>query len=1359
MTLNIEKAREFLQNFDFKTLFIEELGWNNSKNKNAFPFNVKETQFFRKAIAELSGATIYEITTVDGNIPESKVRDAISKEIQKINFEHILIFIDKDNSQTIWRWVKKQDKKNLSREHYFSKGQTGDLFIGKLAALLVDISEIENDITITDVAKKIQSALDVEKVTKKFFKDYQDQFIGFVDFINGIDDEADKRWYASVILNRLMFIYFLQKKMFLDGGNGNYLSDKLNYSKTTLGINKFYDTFLEKLFFEGFAKAESQRDAATNKLIGKIKYLNGGLFLKHKIEIKYKDKISITDDAFENLFTLFNSYSWSLDDTPGGADNEINPDVLGYIFEKYINQKAFGAYYTRTEITEYLCEQTVYKLILDAINEPEIDEAILKKAGLDNLPKSKHYSTIPELLISLDAVTCKKLIVGDNAIIPNLSLLDPACGSGAFLVAAMKTLINVYAAVLGKIDFLGDPKLTDWKKEILAKHPNINYYIKKQIITNNLYGVDIMEEATEIAKLRLFLALVASANKVDQLEPLPNIDFNIMSGNSLIGLMRVDESMFNKHSQPKTQGKVTGKIVQSANLFRPEIIQPNLFAENHAKSYSQLIKEKEAAIQSYKKAHDIGIRDLQSLRDSIQESEKQANTILNELLEEEFTTLGIKYEQATWDEEKNKAGKSIKRKVVQNDIKALEPFHWGYEFSEIFRKKDGFDAIITNPPWEIFKPNSKEFFINHSEIVSKKKMNIKDFEQEKGKLLEDGEIRNAWLDYLSPFSHVSSYFRSATQYKNQISIVNGKKAGSDINLYKLFSEQCFNLLKKNGYCGIIIPSGIYTDLGTKQLRKMLFEECRVQQLVAFANEKFLFEAVHHAFKFCFLSFQKGMSTNSFLGSFRINPRECVSAEELEGFLNVSDNFIRITTNFIYRQSPDSLSIMEVRLPIDFIIADKLLLHKNLGEHVDDKWNLKLGSEFHMTGDSALFHTTYSEGDLPLYEGKMMNQFTISPEQTRFFVSETEGRNSVLGRNEDDGRLLNYQNYRIALRAISSSTNTRTLIATILPKKSFVGNSLLVSTSNISNSNLLYIVSFINSFVLDYYIRQIVSQNINIFYIYQLPIPRLDATDKWYKLIIEKAAKLVCVTPEYSFLWKDIYNTAWNEELAITDVEERNKLKAELDGIIACVYGISNVELEHILTTFPIVSKSQKVSIIDAYNLLTTQFHQDQKVETVAIELIEKGESQTVEFKSTLRIDLKSNKPEKFIEHSVIKTLAAFLNSAGGTLIIGVEDNKNIIGLDIDFNSFSKHDKLDEFQKHFDNLISKTLGNRFHHYLKIEFPEIQDKTVCVITINKKSEEPVYVINDGGQETFYIRRTASTIDLKPSEQIKYIKEHWN
>lgn len=134
-----------------------------------------------------------------------------------------------------------------------------------------------------------------------------------------------------------------------------------------------------------------------------------------------------------------------------------------------------------------------------------------------------------------------------------------------------------------------------------------------------------------------------------------------------------------------------------------------------------------------------------------------------------------------------------------------------------------------------------------------------------------------------------------------------------------------------------------------------------------------------------------------------------------------------------------------------------------------------------------------------------------------------------------------------------------------------------------------------------------------------------------------------------------------------------------------------------------------------------------------IELINKGESSTTEFKSTLRIDLKSNKPEKYIEHAVLKTIVAFLNTSGGNLFIGIDDKKNVLGLDSDFNSFKQSDKKDEFQKHLDNLIG-IIGSRFYRYLNIDFLEIKDKTICIISVSGKSSEPVFITDNKGEKKF-------------------------
>ncbi len=560
--------------------------------------------------------------------------------------------------------------------------------------------------------------------------------------------------------------------------------------------------------------------------MGRIKYLNGGLFLPHTVEQKYP-KIAVPDKAFENLLALFARYSWNLNDTPGGADNEINPDVLGYIFEKYINQKAFGAYYTRTEITEYLCERTIHRLVLDAVNSP----------GIPNISKPRRYDSVADLLLDLDAPLCRVLL---NEVLPNLKLLDPACGSAAFLVAAMKTLIDLYSAVVGKIKFLNDRPLSNWLADTERKHHSINYFIKKSIITDNLFGVDIMEEATEIARLRLFLALVASAATVDDLEPLPNIDFNILPGNSLIGLMQVDAAAFKKHN---AQG----------NLFR--------------KSYKEILEEKNRLIETYRHTATYA-EDLSGLRDSIQKKKREALGTLDEILQADFERLGIKFEQATWDPKKNAEGRPVKRPLTLDDIDRLRPFHWGYEFDQVFSEHGGFDAIITNPPWEVFQTDEKEFWQEHIPEIRKKALRIEDWKKQFGKLMREPELRDRWLEYASSFPHCSQYFKSAHQYANQIAKdADGRQIATKINLFKLFLEQCYNLLRSGGQCGIVIPSGIYTDLGAKQLRQMLFEKTQITGLFCIENRKEVFENVHSSFKFVVLTFAKTGRTESFRAAF------------------------------------------------------------------------------------------------------------------------------------------------------------------------------------------------------------------------------------------------------------------------------------------------------------------------------------------------------------------------------------------------------------------------------------------------------------------------------------------------------------
>ena len=1173
MTLNFQRTRDLLYEFQFQDLFIEQLGWDKPTQVKPLPLKINvETRYIASfhitSIAECSGVAVFEVTTESGEIPDAKVRGAIHKEVSSLFAENLLIFIDKKRTRSLWYWVKRECNVSQIRDHLYVKGQPGDLFLSKLGSLVIDITELEDDISVVEIAHRLQAAFDVEKVTKKFYKEFQEQHQEFLGYVKGIDNQTDKRWYTSVILNRLMFVYFLQRKGFIDNRDTNYLHNKLENSQQR-GENLFYRQFLQALFFESFAKPEIDRDKSVESLVGKIKYLNGGLFLKHRIEQNYD--ISIADEAFKKVLNLFARYSWNLDDTPEGKDDEINPDVLGYIFEKYINQKAFGAYYTRPQITEYLCDRTIHKLIVDRVN-----------AALSH--NYQPFEDINDLLIKLDGKVCRLLV----EIIPNLSILDPACGSGAFLVAALKTLISVYSAVIGTIKLQGDARTKKWLQEIETKHKSLSYFIKKRIVTDNLYGVDIMEEATEIAKLRLFLALVASVDNVDELEPLPNIDFNIMAGNSLIGLIKVDQTAFDNVGNSK---------------------QGNLLQPLKAANYKKILDEKNQSIELYKKhAFQSGEEQgtsqdsrLSMLKKHIEQLNQESQLKLNDLLLDEFNNLKIKYEEVQL------TGKSKKRNLTAKDIEVLKPFHWGYHFDKVL-KNGGFDIIITNPPWETFKPQAKEFFAEYSDLVTKNKMDIKTFEKQQKKLLANPEIAEAWLKYQSQYPYVSAYYRSSEDYKNQISIVNGKKAGTDINLYKLFLERCFHLLRDGGECGIVIPSGIYTDLGTKQLREMLFSQTKVTGLFCLENRKEVFEGVHRSFKIVVLTFEKNGTTTEFPSAFMR-----LDVNELQRF--PSQESLRIDVDLVRKLSPESLSVMEFKNEIDIRIAQKMLKFPLLGEKIEDKWNLRLTREFDMTNDSHLFQQQPGKGRLPLYEGKMIHQFTHQWGKPKYWIDEKEAREKLItARLRKIKKLLkdasidisvssksiklNYESYRLAFRDVARNTDERSMIMTVLPPQVFcphtmsleniyedeiIKNSLRLNISSISANTKVFICGVLNSFIVDYLIRQKVTAHVSFFFVYNLPIPRLTKSDRHFTDIVQRAAKLICTTPEFDELARDVgLNSHKN---GVTDETKRAQLRAELDGIIAHLYGLTEGEFGYILSTFPIVAEETKQAALSAYRAL------------------------------------------------------------------------------------------------------------------------------------------------------------------------------
>ncbi|MHB8648353.1 MAG: Eco57I restriction-modification methylase domain-containing protein, partial [Thermomicrobiales bacterium] len=917
----------------------------------------------------------------------------------------------------------------------------------------------------------------------------------------------------------------------------------------------------------------------------------------------------------------------------------------------------------------------------------------------------RHFDSMDDLLMRLDAPLCRALLLD---ILPSLSILDPACGSGAFLVAAMKTLIPIYSAVVGKIHFLNDATLTARLREI-ESHPSPHYFIKKEIISRNLFGVDIMEEAAEIAQLRLYLALVSSVRDETQLEPLPNIDFNLLTGNSLIGLLKVDEAKY------------------PATLFY---------------SYKDVVRQKNDLIAAYR---DVARpdTDLRALRDDIQAHRDEAAKHLNDLLLDDWKRLRITYEQATWDAAKQKEGKPTKRALTVADIARLRPFHWGYEFDGVLNERGGFDAIITNPPWEIFKPQAKEFFAQYSALVSKNKMTIKEFEEHQTEALRDAEMRAAWLEYLSAFPYQSMYYRSAPQYKNQISVIGGKKAGTDINLYKLFTEQCYNLLREGGQCGIVIPSGIYTDLGTKQLRELLFGLTRISGLFCFENRRMIFEGVDSRFKFIVLTYGKGGRTDVFPAAFMRHEVAELDRFPQEGALDLSVELIR-------RLSPDSLSVMEFKNEMDVRIAEKMLRFPLLGEKIEGTWNLVLTNEFHMTNDSHLFQTAPGPGRLPLFTGKMFNQFLLTDERSGYWIDEKAGRTALRGKREDSGQPLDYQGYRWVHRRIARDTDSRTMISTITPKNVFTevnSTTIKVRETGITDSQMLCLCALMNSFSLDWMLRHKVNTTLNMFYIYQLPVPRLTERDAAFAPIVERAARLICTTPEFDDLARA--GGLRGHADGATDPAERDRLRAELDGIVAHLYGLTDEEFAHILATFPLVPQATKDAALAAYRALAPI-----PGDTMIADLIARRESGDLEFKQSVRWDIKEKTGEKVF----VKEIASFMNAKGGMLLIGVADDGAITGLDADYATLSEKMGRDRdgYERFLTSLLSSRLGAENAALSTITFHTVNGTEVCRVVVQPAAEE-VWV-KEGAEEIFYLRIGNKSEPLRGPALTRYARTRW-
>jgi len=525
------------------------------------------------------------------------------------------------------------------------------IFIDRNGEITAELDLLENYDKIKDFLlgeERVISQKTEEEITKRFYDWYNALLHGgkykdrenktkwvsesdcLVNNIFNVQNLGDKEQIAQSIVNRLIFIKFLQSKEIIEKDILAYLS---NLSEDILNEK------LKQIFFRVLNTPKDERiDIDPN--FADIPYLNGSLFIKTDVERQNTD-YRMKAEILKEIIKFLDSFKFIHKESFENGDS-IDPEILGYIFERAMtsfDRKGTGAYYTPKQITKYIAENTVYLCIIEKINVLLKEEKGYKEKEL--------IKNIEDIFI-LHETTLNEIW---NKIILNLKVCDNACGSGAFLLATGNILFELSKKICKKLNIR-----------------NPDPVIKKMILLKNLYGVDINPNAVEIAKLRLWLWLVASYDP-ENIQPLPNIEYNLRSGNTLLGY--VDISRF--------------KDIKSLDLE---------YWTNENSLY-ELLEKREKLIRTYKAAK---YTELKKLRSSIEE----INDKIKKLLDFEF------YKEL----------KSKKIEITKEDLNKLKPFHWGFEFSDVFdsespKEEKGFDVIIGNPPYgNILKDIEKKAISN-----------------------------------------------------------------------------------------------------------------------------------------------------------------------------------------------------------------------------------------------------------------------------------------------------------------------------------------------------------------------------------------------------------------------------------------------------------------------------------------------------------------------------------------------------------------------------------------------------------------------------------------------------------------------
>ncbi len=612
---------------------------------------------------------------------------------------------------------------------------------------LIEKRNKEGYITFED----IKEAFSVEKLTDEFFQKYRKLYLKLKEHIekqsansklinnlkrNGYSVED----FSKKLLGQLVFLYFLQKKGWLgvpEGkpyGEGDKKFLRNLFEKAKQNNQNYYLEYLIPLFYETLNNPREKIIPDWSDYFNcRIPFLNGGLF---EPIYDYKNiNISIDNEIFSNenedgILDIFDTYNFTAkEDEPLEKEVAVDPEMLGKVFENLISEnerKGQGAFYTPREIVHYMSQQSIIYYLSDKLDLPvEEVKTIFTEENFENLPESIK----------------KKAKEIDNEI-KNLKIVDPACGSGAFLVGALHEVIKA-RSLLNK-----EQNKSHQREHEQSECEQDFYKFKKEAIENSIYGVDIDIGATEIAKLRLWLSLIVDEENPYKIEPLPNLEYKIMCGNSLLEELVIGDEVISLSVEAEykkdivSQIKILEKELEDKRKTFFELARAKGKSNKEVKDLEKEIKKLEKKIKELKdkpqqgiNATLLGIADLNEAFEEIKklqhqffnehnpEKKRQLKEKIDEKLKEFVLRKIEEEENKLWNKIKQISNKYAGRKMPSSEEKKINKytkilqeldnykqklnfrgcnknfFLWHLNFSEVFRERGGFDIVIANPPY------------------------------------------------------------------------------------------------------------------------------------------------------------------------------------------------------------------------------------------------------------------------------------------------------------------------------------------------------------------------------------------------------------------------------------------------------------------------------------------------------------------------------------------------------------------------------------------------------------------------------------------------------------------------------------